>query len=166
MEYGRNSESLGHDEHELFVSNARYLAAKTGVEVCATYIQQELEGKCSIATLEKYVEEYAKWSQELKNANQAMVDCIPMGELESIVRDCIDFCRPHKRIERAARRLIKQRQPQHTRTHTGDKIRAEESGSIVSNYNFRGLNGSGRGGTTAKQSVLSITSTRGGIDGS
>ena len=64
MDFSGKSEGLRHGEHELFVSNVRYQAAKRGIEVCATYIQEELEGNGSIATLEKFMEEYEKWSQD------------------------------------------------------------------------------------------------------
>ena len=112
------SEGLRHGEHKLFVSNVRYIAAKRGVEVCAIYIQEELEGKCSIATLEKYMEEYEKWSQELKCAHRTLVDRVPRGEFKSIVQDRINFGRLLKKMVFTAKRLIKKRQPQHTHTHT------------------------------------------------
>ena len=84
-------------EHELFVSRVRYQVAKRGIEVCATYIQEELEGNVSIDNLEKYMEEYEIWSNELICTHRNLVDSVPRREFKSIVQDCINFCRLHKK---------------------------------------------------------------------
>ena len=84
MDFSGNSEDSRHGEHELFVLRVRYQVAKRGIEVCATYIQEELEGKDSIDNLEKYMEEYEIWSNELICTHRNLVDSVPKGELKSI----------------------------------------------------------------------------------
>ena len=126
MDFSGNSEDSRHGEHELFVLRVRYQVAKRGIEVCATHIQEELEGKGSIDNLEKYMEEYEIWSSELICTHRNLVNRVPRGELKSIVRDCINFCRLHKEMVVTARRLIKEGQPQHAHTHTEDGTSVEE----------------------------------------
>ena len=126
MDVASNSEGLRQGEHELFVSRVRYQVAKKGIEVCATYIQEELEGNVSIDNLEKYMEEYEIWSNELICTHRNLVDSVPRGEFKSIVRDCINFCRLHKKMVFTARRLIKEGQPQHAHTHTEEGTRVEK----------------------------------------
>ena len=65
MDFSGNREALRHGEHEVFVANVKYQRAKRYligniIEVCTSYIQEELEGKGSIATLEKNMEEHEK----------------------------------------------------------------------------------------------------------
>ena len=148
MDFSGNREALRHGEHEVFVANVKYQRAKRYligniIEVCATYIQEELEGKGSIATLEKNMEEHEKWSQELKCAYRTLVDRLPRatGEFKSIVQDRINFGRLHKKMVYTARRLIKKRQPQHTHTHTEDGTSGEK---VSVSENVRNISSEGK----------------------